>query len=81
LVDLLWRLLDLNFRGCSGYKDASLTLNNMSNDITGSPGRLCNHILRALGASFLARQRNLKFNYGEYFSKMQQLGIDLFTNR
>jgi hypothetical protein len=51
----------------------------MSNNITGSPGRFCNHILRALGASFLARQRNLKFNYGEYFSKMQQLGIDLFT--
>jgi hypothetical protein len=52
----------------------------MSNDITGSPGRFCNHILRALGASFLARQRNLKFNYGEYFSKMQELGIDLFTS-
>ena len=51
----------------------------MANDMTGSEGRLCNHIIRALGASFIARPQNLKFNYGQYYDKMKQLGIDLFN--
>jgi|UniRef100_A0A6C0DUL3 hypothetical protein len=51
----------------------------MSNDMTGSEGRFCNHIIRALGASFIARSQNLKFNYGQYYDKMKQLGINLFN--
>ena len=49
------------------------------NDMTGSEGRFCNHIIRALGASFIARSQNLKFNYGQYYDKMKQLGINLFN--
>ena len=49
------------------------------NDMTGSEGRFCNHIIRALGASFIARSQNLKFNYGQYYNKMKQLGINLFN--
>lgn len=52
----------------------------MINDMTGSEGRLGNHILRALGASFISKNQNLKFNYGQYFNKMTQLGINLFTS-
>lgn len=51
---------------------------NAINNMTGSEGRLCNHIIRALGASFIARSQNLKFNYGEYYDKMKQLGINLY---
>jgi hypothetical protein len=51
----------------------------MPNDMTGSEGRLCNHIIRAHAASFIAKQRNLKFNYGQYFDIMKQLGINLYT--
>ena len=47
--------------------------------MTGSDGRLCNHIIRALAASFIAKQRKLKFNYGQYFDKMVLLGIKLYT--
>jgi len=47
--------------------------------MTGSEGRFCNHIIRALGASFIARSQNLKFNYGQYYDKMKQLGINLFN--
>lgn len=43
-----------------------------------SEGRFCNHIIRALAASFIAKQRNLKFNYGQYFDKMVSLGIKLY---
>jgi len=46
--------------------------------MTGSEGRFCNHIIRALGAHFIAKSQNLKFNYGEYYDKMKQLGIHLF---
>lgn len=46
--------------------------------MTGSDGRLCNHIIRALAASFIAKQRNLKFNYGQYLDKMVSLGIKLY---
>jgi hypothetical protein len=49
------------------------------NDMTGSEGRLCNHIIRAHAASFIAKKRNLKFNYGNYFDKMKELGINLYT--
>lgn len=52
----------------------------MSNDMTGSQGRLCNHIIRAHAANFIAKNSNIKFNYGEYFDKMNQLGIQLFTS-
>jgi hypothetical protein len=55
-------------------------MNNMTNDMTGSEGRFCNHILRALGASFIAKKQNLKFNYGEYYNKMKQLGINLYID-
>ncbi len=47
--------------------------------MTGSEGRLCNHIIRALGASFIVRSQNLKFNYGEYYPQMKQLGIDIYN--
>ena len=47
--------------------------------MTGSEGRLCNHILRALAANFISQQRNLQFNYGEYYDKMKALGINLFN--
>lgn len=47
--------------------------------MTGSEGRLCNHIIRALGSSFIAKSQNLNFNYGEYYSQMKQLGIDLYN--
>jgi len=50
----------------------------MTNDMTGSEGRFCNHIIRALAAHFIARSQNLIFNYGEYYDKMKQLGINLF---
>ena len=43
-----------------------------------SEGRLCNHIIKALAASFIAKQRKLKFNYGQYFDKMVSLGIKLY---
>jgi len=41
--------------------------------MTGSDGRFCNHIIRALAASFIAKQRKLKFNYGQYFNKMTMI--------
>ena len=47
--------------------------------MTGSEGRLCNHIIRALAANFISQQRNLQFNYGEYYDKMKALGINLFN--
>ena len=50
----------------------------MINNMTGSEERLCNHIIRALAASFIAKQQNLKFNYGQYFDKMISLGIKLY---
>ena len=50
----------------------------MKNDMTGSEGRLCNHIIRALATSFIAKQQNLKFKYGQYFDKMVLLGIKLY---
>ena len=50
----------------------------MINDMTGSDGRFCNHIIRALAASFIATQQNLKFNYGQYVDKMVLLGIKLY---
>ena len=43
-----------------------------------SEGRFCNHVIRALAASFIAKQQNLKFNYGPYFDKMVSLGIKLY---
>lgn len=49
------------------------------NDMTGSEGRLCNHIIRALAANFISKQRNLQFNYGEYYDKMKSFGITLFN--
>lgn len=51
----------------------------MSNNLTGSPGRLCNHILRALPTNIVSKKYNLKFNYGQYYDKMKELGIDLYT--
>jgi hypothetical protein len=51
----------------------------MINNMTGSEGGFCNHIIRALAASFIAKQQNLKFNYGQYFDKMVSLGINLYT--
>jgi hypothetical protein len=50
----------------------------MINDMTVSEGRLCNHIIRALAASFIANQQKLKFNYGQYYDKMVSLGIKLY---
>jgi hypothetical protein len=52
----------------------------MANDMTGSEGRFCNHIIRAHAASFISKKRNLRFNYGNYFDKMKQLGITLYTD-
>jgi hypothetical protein len=51
----------------------------MPNDMTGSDGRLCNHIIRAHAASFISKKRNLRFNYGQYYDMMKQLGITLYT--
>ena len=50
----------------------------MKNNMSYSEGRLCNHIIKALAANFIAKQRNLKFNYGYYFDKMISLGIKLY---
>ena len=50
------------------------SINNMSD----SEGRLCNQIIRALGAHFIAKNQNLKFNYGNFYNKMKELGINLF---
>jgi hypothetical protein len=50
------------------------------NDMTYSHGRLCNHIIRAHVASFIAKSRYLKYNYGEFYDKMLALGINLYTN-
>ena len=50
----------------------------MPNDMTHSEGRLCNHIIRALAVSFIAKSRDILFNYGPYYDKMKILGIDLF---
>jgi hypothetical protein len=52
----------------------------MSNDMSLSEGRLGNQIIRALAASFVAKQNNLKFNYGKYFDKIKELGINLFID-
>lgn len=52
----------------------------MTNDMTGSDGRLCNHIIRAHACSFIAKSRYLKFNYGEYYDKMKALGINLYID-
>jgi hypothetical protein len=51
----------------------------MPNNMTGSKGGFCNHVIRALACSFLAKQRNLRFHYGEFWDKMNALGIELFT--
>lgn len=48
--------------------------------MTHSHGRFCNHVIRAHAASFIAKERNLKFNYGPYFEQMKRLGINLFVN-
>ena len=48
--------------------------------MSGSPGRLCNHIIRAHAAHFLAKKGNIRFCYGEYMSDMVRLGIILFTD-
>jgi hypothetical protein len=53
--------------------------NKMTNDMTGSHGRLCNHIIRAHVASFIAKTRYMEYNYGEYYDKMVALGIKLYT--
>jgi hypothetical protein len=52
----------------------------MPNSLVTSPGRLCNQIIRAHAASFIAKPQNLKFDYGDYVDKMNQLGIPLFTD-
>ena len=48
------------------------------NDLSGSLGRLCNNIIRAFVASYLAEKRNLPINYGEYSVKMDTLGLPLY---
>ena len=53
-------------------------MNHIQNDMTHSEGRLCNHIIRALAVSFIATSRNILFNYGPYYDKMKELGLDLF---
>jgi hypothetical protein len=50
------------------------------NNMTNSPGRLCNHIIRAHAASFLSKRGNIRFNYGYYYDKMKRLGILLYTS-
>jgi hypothetical protein len=52
----------------------------MSNDMSNSMGRLGNHIIRALAASFISEKNNMKFNYGPYYNIMTELGIKLFTD-
>jgi hypothetical protein len=59
------------------FLSPSLYLSNIVNDMTGSQGRFCNHIIRALAANFIVKKRNLKFNYGQYYDKMKELGIEL----
>jgi hypothetical protein len=51
-----------------------------TNNLTNSRGRLCNHIIRAHVASFIAKKCNLKINYGQYYQQMKELGIQLFTS-
>jgi hypothetical protein len=50
------------------------------NSIRYSRGRLGNHIIRAFAATVLAKKNSLVFDYGEYFPKMKELGINLYTN-
>jgi hypothetical protein len=49
------------------------------NSIRHLGGRLCNHIIRAFAANFLAKKNLLVFDYGEYFPTMKELGIELYT--
>jgi hypothetical protein len=51
----------------------------MINDMTDYYGHLCNNIIKAFAASFIAKQQNLEFDYGQYFDKMVLLGINLYT--
>lgn len=49
----------------------------MSNDTRRAHGRMCNHIIRNIICSELARKHDLKFLYG-FIGESKALGIDLF---
>jgi hypothetical protein len=49
----------------------------MSNDTRRAHGRMCNHFIRNIICSELARKHNLKFLYG-YIAETKFIGIDLF---
>ncbi len=53
-------------------------MNHCTNNLTNSPGRLGNQIIRALAASLLASQRQIKLWYGEYAPQIDRLGIPLY---
>ena len=48
------------------------------NDNSQAPGRFANHFIRDLASSFIAKNNNIKFFYGQYKDKIQKLGINLF---
>ncbi len=52
----------------------------MANNMTHTSGGFCNHVIRAYAASFIAKKRGLSFCYGEFYPKMKQLGIELYTS-
>lgn len=51
----------------------------MSNDTRRAHGRMCNHILRNVICSEIAKKHDLKFIYG-YANETKALGIDIFES-
>lgn len=59
--------------------NSSIQISNETNNLTSSPGRMCNHIIRAHVASIFAKNSNIAINYGQFLPEMTELGINLFT--
>lgn len=53
---------------------------NKINTIRHSPGRFGNHFIRGFACTFLAEKLNLKFDYGQYYPMIKELGIKFFED-
>ena len=53
---------------------------NKINTIRNSPGRFGNHFVRGFACAFLAEKLNLKFDYGQYYPMIKELGIKFFED-
>ena len=53
---------------------------NKINTIRNSPGRFGNHFVRGFACNFLAKKLNLKFDYGQYYPMIKELGINFFED-